>query len=154
MKRFRVIAVALVVSLLTFVAACGEDSLSPGDLHDRINPHDVTDDSAREVAVTLNEWSVSPAVAQLEAGKTTFVVTNSGRTVHEFVISEPQAVTDESHRGHEPDAGAAIENIQPGETQRVTVDLEAGEYELACHVVEGSTDHYELGMRSTVNVAN
>ena len=97
---------------------------------------------ATEVAVSVDEWSVKPAVVDIPAGRVTFVVTNDGGTEHELVVApadDPGDPIDE------------VENIQPDQTKRVTVNFEEGkEYELGCHIVEGSTDHYNLGMHTVV----
>ena len=46
--------------------------------------HAVT--SSNAVAVRLNEFNVSPAVQGARAGKVTFLLENTGKAEHEFVV--------------------------------------------------------------------
>src|SRR5512132_2367179 len=38
------------------------------------------------VTVTLNQWSVTPSVSTVPAGRVTFIVSNAGTITHEFVV--------------------------------------------------------------------
>jgi uncharacterized cupredoxin-like copper-binding protein len=147
-KAFRAVtAFALASSAL---AACASPGSSP------------TDNVAAEgnvVAVTLQEWSVLPSPASASAGEITFQVTNDGpEDIHEFVIvrtdldaaelptDEHGAVTEE---GEGIEVIDEIEDIPVGETQELTVTLEAGNYVLLCNIYSEDEDeaHYMMGMR-------
>jgi uncharacterized cupredoxin-like copper-binding protein len=116
------------------------------------------------VDVTLQEWSVVPAETSAPAGTVTFAVTNEGPDdVHEFVIIstdlEPGDLpTDDTGAVDEAGEGIEvideIEDIPVGETQEVTVDLEAGSYVLICNVydTEEQEAHYSEGMRVAFTV--
>ena len=70
-------------------------------------------------------------------------VKNKGRTL-EVTTNEGEVI-------------AATDLIQPGHTTTLAVDLQPGTYQVSCRIVaendEGQLiDHYELGMRHTVNV--
>jgi uncharacterized cupredoxin-like copper-binding protein len=118
------------------------------------------------VEVTLQEFSVIPAQDSVSAGEVTFEVENTGpEDVHEFVVIKtelaPDALpTDENGVVEEEGEGMEvideIEDIPVGETQSLTVDLEAGSYVLICNIVEeheGETEaHYQMGMRTGFTV--
>jgi uncharacterized cupredoxin-like copper-binding protein len=111
------------------------------------------------VAVTLQEFAVLPSPSSASAGEITFQVTNDGPDdIHEFVIlktdldpaelptDEHGAVTEE---GEGIEVIDEIEDIPVGETQEVTVTLEAGNYVLLCNIYDEDEDeaHYTMGMR-------
>jgi uncharacterized cupredoxin-like copper-binding protein len=116
------------------------------------------------VDVTLQEFSVLPAEASAPAGTITFAVTNDGPDdVHEFVIlrtdlepgdlpTDEHGAVDESGEGIE--VVDEIEDLPVGETQEVTVDLEAGSYVLICNIYDADEDeaHYAEGMRMAFTV--
>jgi uncharacterized cupredoxin-like copper-binding protein len=115
---------------------------------------------ATEVAVTLQEWSVIPAVASVDAGAVIFKANNVGpEDPHELVIVR----TDLGHRelptredgGFDEDAEgvevvAEIEEFDPGLTESLTLTLPAGKYVLLCNLVEEEDGvreaHYTYGM--------
>ena len=90
---------------------------------------------ANVVQVELTEFEIRMP-NELPAGSTTFEVTNIGSIVHNFEV-EGQGIEREFE-----------ENLQPGETKTMTVDLEAGTYEVYCPV----GDHAERGMRLELTV--
>jgi FtsP/CotA-like multicopper oxidase with cupredoxin domain len=75
------------------------------------------------------------AVELVEAGETTFRLVNEGEFQHALEV-EGGGLEEET------------EEIGPGETTELTVDLEPGEYELYCPV----GDHRERGMEGTLVV--
>jgi uncharacterized cupredoxin-like copper-binding protein len=116
------------------------------------------------VDVTLQEFAVIPAQDSAPAGTITFQVENTGPDdVHEFVVIKtdlaPDALpTDENGVVDEEGEGMEvideIEDIPVGETQSVTVDLEAGSYALICNIFEEEEQeaHYTMGMRAAFTV--
>lgn len=96
------------------------------------------------VKVSLIEYEVIPDVDTLSAGTVRFEATNdSGSLVHELAIL--RVATDGSL---EP--LGEIEDIAPGDSVAITVELEPGRYQLACLLVPGEAgstrDHYQEGM--------
>jgi uncharacterized cupredoxin-like copper-binding protein len=134
---------------LLVVAACSSPAESP---------------SATTVDVTLQEWAVVPSESSAPAGEITFSVTNDGPDdIHEFVIvrtdlapgdlpTDEHGAVDEAGEGME--VIDEIEDIPVGETQDLTVDLEAGSYVLICNIYSADEDeaHYAEGMRVEFNV--
>jgi uncharacterized cupredoxin-like copper-binding protein len=122
-------------------------------------------DGGGTVDVTLQEFSISTDPATVNAGEVVFEATNEGPDdVHEFVVFQtdldPTALpTDENGTVVETGEGVEligeIEDIPVGETQSVTLDLEAGNYVLICNIwdEEEQEAHYQEGMRTTFTVS-
>jgi uncharacterized cupredoxin-like copper-binding protein len=116
------------------------------------------------IEVTLQEWAVVVSEASAPAGEVTFSVTNDGpEDVHEFVILrtdlDPADLPTDEHGAVTEDGEGIevideIEDIPVGETQEVTVDLEAGSYVLLCNIYSADEDeaHYAEGMRTAFDV--
>lgn len=125
----RLLALALVALLVAVaLAACGDDD----------------DDDAAEmggapaqqrVEVMLVDHDIQMRTA-LNAGPTTFVVNNAGQIDHNFEI-EGQGIEEEFD-----------DNLKPGDTKELTVDLVPGTYRVYCPV--GS--HADMGMEIEVVV--
>ena len=75
---------------------------------------------AGRIAVTATEETCEIARTELRAGTQTFAVRNDGEQVTEFYVYEGQKVVGE------------VANVEPGETDDLTVDLDKGDYEGAC----------------------
>jgi plastocyanin len=90
-----------------------------------------------QVAVKLSEWTVELSQRRVDAGEITFVVSNTGQIPHGVEVEGP---------GIE----RAIEMIQPGATDTLTLTLKAGNYEVYCPVGAGS--HKKLGMMTRLAV--
>jgi uncharacterized cupredoxin-like copper-binding protein len=114
------------------------------------------------VNVTLQEFSVLPDPTTAAAGDVTFTVTNDGpEDVHEFVViatdlapdalpTAEDGTVDEEGEGME--LVGEIEDIPVGESQDLTVSLDAGNYVLICNILEADEVHYALGMRTAFTV--
>ncbi|GAA1816859.1 iron uptake system protein EfeO [Planosporangium flavigriseum] len=89
---------------LTGLAACGQQTAK-----------------TEKIAVTASDTACEVARTELPAGAHTFSVTNKGSKVTEFYVY----AKDGSIKGE-------VENIGPGTTRDVHVELVAGEYESAC----------------------
>jgi uncharacterized cupredoxin-like copper-binding protein len=80
-----------------------------------------TKSSKDTVAVTATDSACTPAKTELPAGKVTFAVTNKGGKVTELYVYGPgDRVIGE------------VENVGPGATRKLSANLTAGTYELAC----------------------
>ena len=161
MPRLRTSLMILAVGALIVACAPVGSSASATDAAS-VGASDDPSSGATTVNVTLQEFSVIPDNATAPAGEVTFHVTNDGPDdVHEFVIFktdlEPDALptaedgsVDESGEGVE--LIDEIEDIPVGESQDVTVTLDAGSYVLICNIVEGEEVHYAMGMRTGFTV--
>jgi heavy metal translocating P-type ATPase len=113
----------------------------------------------REVRVELSNWKVSPSRTSLPAGEVTFTAVhldeghshggNDAGQVHDLVILR-----------HDPDGSLETVGrsggIPMGGTSALTVQLEAGQYELICDVVEEVdgkvVSHFNEGMHASFTV--
>ncbi|MDA0364431.1 MAG: hypothetical protein O3B31_03135 [Chloroflexi bacterium] len=102
-----------------------------------------SDASTPTVNVDLDEWAITPDVAEIAAGRVRFVAHNRSRgMVHELAVLRVGA----DGQKHEV---AEIENVGPATDGEFVADLEPGNYELACLIAPGeagsTVDHYQQG---------
>ena len=101
-----------------------------------------------ETSVALTEFSVAPVADRLKAGTVELSVSNSGEFSHTLVVSDNAGTV-----------VAATALIDPGETSRLSIDLQPGAYMFTCRIV-GQTgtgeivDHYQRGMVARVDVTS
>lgn len=142
MRKMTILAGALVVALVA--AGCGQGTNGDGD------------GGPTSVDVTLDEWSVSASPSSVDAGEVELTADNEGDQPHELVVIETDLAPDElPEDGPEVDEDAEglevvdeIEEFDPGETESMTVDLEAGDYVLVCNLPA----HYSQGMYMSFEV--
>jgi len=139
-RRLAVVA-ALGLALGLLLTACGSDP----------------SDSTGPVTVTLKEHTIDPSRTSAKAGSITFAITNDGTETHEFLVVksdlDPKELPlDEEGAVDEKGDGLAFiderENIKPGDSVSLTVDLAPGKYVLLCNL----EDHYEMGMYKAFEV--
>ncbi len=95
-----------------------------------------SDDKAGATTVVATESKCTPEKTTFDAGKLTFTAKNEGKKVTElYVYAEGDQIMGE------------VENVGPGTSRQLTVDLEAGDYELACK--PGQTGK---GIRTSIEV--
>ena len=118
--------VALMASLGAFsalaLAACSDEDITGGDAEE-------------QVSIALREYDIAPERIEVTAGEIEFVVNNEGDRVHRLAVRAPGGVE-------------RTGDIDPGDTERMTVDLPAGTYE----IYDPRNDHRSRGMRATVVV--
>lgn len=152
MNRTRRLLVIPCIAAVAFViAGCGGPAASPSPAGTSIN-------------VTLQEWAVVPSAATAPAGQVTFVITNEGPDdIHEFVVmktdlSVHELPVDANGKVDEAAGGMVVidevEDIPVGETEPLTVNLDAGNYALICNIydTEEGEAHYTMGMRAAFSV--
>lgn len=116
------------------------------------------------VEVTLQEFSIGTEPTSAGAGEVTFDVSNDGPDdVHEFVLFKTdlgitELPTDENGAVVESGEGLElvdeIEDIAVGDSQSLTVDLDAGSYVIVCNIWDEDEQeaHYAEGMRTSFTV--
>ena len=151
------VMLAAVLVLALAMTACGDDDDSGGEAGGGGN-------GGTTVDVTLQEFAVGVSEASAPAGDVTFDVTNEGPDdVHEFVVIRTDLAptdlpTDENGAVDEEGEGIEvvdeIEDIPVGETETLTLDLDAGSYVLICNIwdEEEQEAHYSEGMRAGFTV--
>ncbi|MBK5110301.1 MAG: cupredoxin domain-containing protein [Thermoleophilia bacterium] len=105
--RILLISLALIISGFV-LAACGSDDSD-------------SDPAAESVAVTITDSGCSPTDLKTVSGSTTFAIDNKDSEVNnEFEILDGDSVL------------AERENLVPGLSSEVTVDLDPGTYDIVC----------------------
>ena len=83
-----------------------------------------------DVAVTLDEYLISPQDIEVAPGRVTFTVVDRGRLRHSFRLWGA---------GGEP---VTVKSLFPGDSARRTATLRPGKYRMVCTIM----NHSELGM--------
>jgi len=131
--RFLVLALAA-IGVLLVAAACGGGGSGSSNSN-----------SGQTVQVSEAEWSITVAGTQMTKGNgdasvptgtVTFNIKNDGTVDHQFEI-----------QGNGIDK--KTDNIAPGKTGKLTVDLKAGKYEVWCPI----PGHKEAGMDGFVTAS-
>jgi iron uptake system component EfeO len=157
-RRLRVVLrIAIALAAVVFVACGNDDETAAG--------------GGTTIQVALQEWAVVPDTASAPAGEVTFEIENAGEETHEFVVIRTDlAVTDlpTAEDGSVDEEGAGIEvvdeveDLAAGASETLTLDLEAGQYDLICNIVEEEGEmemempqgpsHFQNGMRTEFTV--
>jgi len=135
------------------LASCGDGNNNPPP------PNSTT------VDVSLQEFSVTLDQSTASAGDVTFHVTNNGEDMHEFLVIKtdlpPGGLPTLENGAYAEDGPGTdlldeIEDIDPGDSKDLTLNLSAGHYVLICNMVMQEYDelevHYALGMRTAFTV--
>jgi len=158
-----VFATAMVLAGL-LLAACGDDDETTGG--------EATEAAVgTELNVTLKEFEVivetvasGDKADSAPAGEVLFNVENTGpNDVHELVIVKTDLDADAlptladgsvDETGEGVEVIDEIEDIPVGETQSLSVDLDAGAYVLICNIFDETENeaHYAEGMRTAFTV--
>jgi len=113
----------------------------------------------REVRVELSNWEVRPSRDSIEAGEVTFKVVHLEED-HGHGEGEAGEIHDLAILRKLPDGGyeliARTPELATGDETTLTLDLQPGEYELVCDIVEEVdgqvVSHTNEGMRATFTV--
>lgn len=144
MKHRAIVSIFLVLFVLV-LAACGSgDSTTASP-------------NAKNVDVSLSEFKVSVPSSTFTAGQSYhFVVTNTGKTAHEFMIL-PQSegsMSGMSMEDMDKMALATTGDINPGETKTLDYTFPSSTVgshpEFACYL----PGHYEAGMKQSITIAS
>lgn len=145
MSKIRIALFAGAIGMLA-LAACGGSNSNTGG----------TSGGARTVEVTaLDTLRFEPASISVKPGeKIRFVVTNTGKTVHEFVLGgEDVQMAHEQQSGqmdHSMAGALAMLRLEAGQTKEATITFEeAGKILFGCH----EPGHYQGGMVGTITVS-
>ncbi len=132
-------ALVAAVGAVALVVACGGGGATPGPT---------------TVGATEKEFSISLSQTTATPGSVTFNVNNAGTIAHEFVVVDTDTPADQlpvDGTTVNEDALTAvdeIEDIAPGTTPALTVNLSPGHYAIICNI-EG---HYAAGMHADLTV--
>lgn len=160
--KLRIIAALGLSAALAVTVACGgdDDDMGNMDMGDGM----VAPVAGADITVNLTNWEIAPSAREVQSG--TFKVAavhpsdhsahgSEGGATHQLFIAK---LKPGAKHGQSQFEGPALNlaDIKVGETKMGEVELEPGEYELACLVVEksgGKTyDHYKEGMHTSITV--
>jgi uncharacterized cupredoxin-like copper-binding protein len=169
-RFFMVGVVALAAISFTLAVACdddedGEPTATAGAEESPAATSETPAEGA-SIDVTLTEFSITAGEAAAAPGAVSFNIENAGGEEHEFMVAKLDAAGAELpvlEDGSVDEAQADIvdeieaEELQPGDTATLDVDLEAGSYVLLCNLVEEMTSgepesHYAEGMHTDFTV--
>jgi uncharacterized cupredoxin-like copper-binding protein len=142
-KKKVLLLIVAALFVLPLLAACGGGS----------NTVNVTEGTAQDA------YTIKLSQDSAKAGQITFHITNNAQSVtHEFVIFKTDLPADQLPKTAD---GTAVnedapqiqhidekEDIAPGDTVDLTVNLDAGHYVLICNL----PDHYNQGMYASFTV--
>jgi uncharacterized cupredoxin-like copper-binding protein len=144
---------ALALALALALAACGGSSTA--------TPAATADAPAAtgpvRVEVTLSDkLKMEPAAIAVPAGvPVTFVVTNTGAVLHEFVVGGEEVQAEHEEEMKEAGGMTMVDDepnaigVEPGQTKELVMTFDAPGTTLAgCHVV----GHYGAGMKATITI--
>jgi uncharacterized cupredoxin-like copper-binding protein len=103
---------------------------------------------ARVVTSRLGEFWVRPNRTSVPAGKVTFVAHNVGQAKHELMVERMPIKMDAPMQPNEDAAQGMIDDMQPGQSGRMTLNLKPGRYMLFCNI----PGHYAAGQHTTLMV--
>ena len=160
-------ALLALIALLLLVVACGDDNGDADPTATEVSAEDptATEPAADEpvdeptdepastetsVDVSLSEFMVEPSVDSVPAGTVTFNVSSDGAIFHNLKVVATDLAPDALPLD---DTGFAVDeeqvtivgstaDLEAGEAEELTVELEAGSYVLICNV----PTHYDVGM--------
>lgn len=143
------LVIMLLGSIAIGLAACGGGAdatpTAPGTTGGNTDVTPATSDpggsssgSAQEVKASLNEWSVTMNVDQVNAGKVKFMVSNEGQFGHDFAVQDASGTSIGQTPVFKKDDG----------TKELDVDLKPGTYTVICDV----PGHTAKGMKTTLTV--
>ena len=138
-RVFGVLAALLSVALIGFVVGCGSDDDDSTTAASSSTTQAAGGGGTTDVGMT--EFEFDPSDLEVTAGDT-IALTNDGKIPHNFTIVEG---TDPTGGGAEL---AASDDISPGDSGDLTVDVEPGKYSFLCTI----PGHAEDGMTGTITV--
>jgi uncharacterized cupredoxin-like copper-binding protein len=103
---------------------------------------------AHVVNADLGDYWVKPSETSVPAGNVTFNATNVGQVPHELMIERMPIKMDAPGQPNEDAAQGMIDDMNPGESGSMTLNLKPGSYELFCNV----PGHYGMGQHTMFKV--
>ena len=144
LRIIRISAVALISTAL--FAGCGAD----GNAAESGISNDITGH--------LSEWAIDTSAVAAKVGEVKFTVTNDGTIGHEFLVVKTDIAVGEIplDGDHFPEPADGLEVIDEigefnvGTTETLTLNLEAGKYQIVCNL----PGHYKNGMHLSFEVVS
>ncbi len=112
------------------------------------------DISKGQIRADMKEYAMGLTSAEVRAGSVTFIASNAGSTAHDLIVIKTDlapdklAIDTQTQKAKEDGKVGGLEQVPPGKSQNLRLDLPAGVYVVICNV----PTHYQLGMRSALTV--
>jgi uncharacterized cupredoxin-like copper-binding protein len=100
------------------------------------------------VSADLGDYWVRPDTTSVPAGKVEFVAHNVGQVPHELMIERMPIKMDAPGQPNEDAAQGMIDDMGPGQSGHMTINLKPGAYMLFCNV----PGHYAMGQHTMFKV--
>jgi uncharacterized cupredoxin-like copper-binding protein len=100
------------------------------------------------VSSTLGEYWIHPSVTSAPAGKIEFTAKNVGQVTHELMVERMPMTMDGPGQPNEDAAQGMIQDMAPGASGKMTLNLKPGVYMLFCNVM----GHYAAGQHTMFRV--
>lgn len=147
-STLRLSLAALALCTTAVFAACGRDDDSAEDAGGSFRTTDKAPNDT--VKVGMIEFQMTPDKPSVAAGPTKFIATNTSTTmVHELAVLRVKEDGTFENTGE-------VEDVAPGKSGEIVLDLPAGKYVLACVLVPGEAgstfDHFKEGMKTDFEV--
>lgn len=130
------------LALATFLGACAEKPESGVSGTSATAGASATAAKSSVVKIIATEYQFTPHEVTVTAGPTKFLIKNDGKIEHEFEIFRGTEL------GGHADLIDEVEDIAPGMTRELKVDLQPGTYAFACML----PGHSEQGQRGILTV--
>ena len=134
-------SVAAAIAAVAFAAACS--SAAPE-----------ADIAKGQIRADLKEYAVALTSTTVRAGQVTFIARNTGTSAHDLIVIKTELAADklpldgQTQKAKTDGRVDGVEEIPPGQTRNLRIDLPAGHYVVICNV----PTHYGLGMRTDLTV--
>jgi len=149
-----IFAVLAVTAVALVAVGCGDDDKDSSGTPASATTTQATDAATGTVGVQASEMKFVLTSDTAPAGKVTFNAKNVGKVKHEMVVIKTDTPAGELPvKDGEVDETGSIgeigpEDLTPGASPSLTLDMKAGHYALVCAL----PGHYEGGMYSDFNV--
>lgn len=140
-----------------FVSACG-NNVNAQQNPPVSSPNQQPSSSATKINVTETEMAINVSSATAPTGPIDFVIHNSGKIPHEFVVFKTSVPDnklplkgsnlDESGQGIKHIAEIGADQLKSGATKTLNVNLPPGRYVLVCNI----PGHFMAGMKTDFTV--
>ena len=107
-----------------------------------------------QIRADLKEYAIALTSATVRPGQVTFIARVAGSSAHDLIVIKTDLAADklpldgQTQRAKADGRLDGLEEIPPGQTRNLRIDLPAGHYVIICNV----PTHYQLGMRTELNV--
>lgn len=141
-RSLRVTLAGLALLSTITLAACGDDDADPEAGSEFLITKKAPNDT---VKVSMIEFQMKPDKPSVASGPTKFIATNTSTTmVHELAVLRVKEDGLFQNTGE-------VEDVDPGKSGEIVLDLPAGKYVLACVLIPGeagsTVDHFKEGMK-------